>query len=221
MDVAERDRAFSAVKFGDGVAHCRHDTALQQVLRLSEIEPRRVDAVVCRRVVLFERRQHRFQKAPAILLVAERHQLFEIASGDVFHQKRGRQTAERPCRNHDHLAVAGRNRQRHVHGIGMLHAAVKADEQPALRLGERRVFGPVSKQLNQRIAAARHDQEIEARRKRGDLVILDAAVFDFAAAVEKATQSRSTRSATRRLDTKAGDSYCSLSPARPFNVSKH
>ena len=32
------------------------------------------------------------------------------------------------------------------------------------------------------------------------------------------TQSRSTRSATRRLDTKAGDSYCSLSPARPFEV---
>ena len=32
------------------------------------------------------------------------------------------------------------------------------------------------------------------------------------------TQSRSTRSATRRLDTKAGDSYCSLSPARPFGV---
>ena len=31
------------------------------------------------------------------------------------------------------------------------------------------------------------------------------------------TQSRSTRSATRRLDTKAGDSYCSLSPACPFS----
>ena len=34
------------------------------------------------------------------------------------------------------------------------------------------------------------------------------------------TQSRSTRSATRRLDTKAGDSYCSLSPARPFGVRR-
>src|ERR1700733_7967201 len=34
------------------------------------------------------------------------------------------------------------------------------------------------------------------------------------------TQSRSTRSATRRLDTKAGDSYCSLSPARPFGVHR-
>ena len=34
------------------------------------------------------------------------------------------------------------------------------------------------------------------------------------------TQSRSTRSATRRLDTKAGDSYCTLSPARPFGVHR-
>jgi hypothetical protein len=33
------------------------------------------------------------------------------------------------------------------------------------------------------------------------------------------TQSRSTRSARRRLDTKAGDSYCSLSPARPFRLA--
>jgi small subunit ribosomal protein S21 len=33
------------------------------------------------------------------------------------------------------------------------------------------------------------------------------------------TQSRSTRSATRRLDTKAGDSYCSLSPACPFGYT--
>ena len=36
------------------------------------------------------------------------------------------------------------------------------------------------------------------------------------------TQSRSTRSATRRLDTNAGDSYRSLSPARPFRLAdKH
>ena len=67
----------------------------------------------------------------------------------------------------------------------MLHAAIKADKQPTLRLGERRVLGPIGKQLAEPIAAARHNQQIEPGRQRGDLVILDAAVFDIAAAIEK------------------------------------
>ena len=44
-------------------------------------------------------------------------------------------------------------------------------------------------------------------------------IFNSRSAAADLTQSRSTRSATRRLDTKAGDSYCSLSPARPFRLA--
>src|SRR5580693_8845422 len=45
-------------------------------------------------------------------------------------------------------------------------------------------------------------------------------IFNSRSAAADLTQSRSTRSATRRLDTKAGDSYCSLSPAHPFVVCR-
>ena len=124
-----------------------------------------------------------------VRLVAQRRELLDIAAGDVLHQKRVGDAAEGDGGNHDHLAMARRNRQRHVHGIGMPHAAVEADEQPPLRLGKRRVFGPVSKELDERTRPLETTNRSKRADKRGDIAFLDPAVFDFAAAVAESLSS--------------------------------
>ncbi|MGY4355410.1 hypothetical protein ACVW0J_001903 [Bradyrhizobium sp. i1.7.7] len=88
-------------------------------------------------------------------------------------------------RDHDHLAMAWRHRERDVHGIGLPHAGVKPDAQPPLRLRIGGVLRPVSEELAQRTLAGRDDQEIETGDQRTDVALFDAAIFDLAAAADK------------------------------------
>ena len=147
MDVAERDRAFAVVELDHRVAHRRDHAALQQVLRLREIEARGIDAVVGRRVMLLQLAQQHLQEVLRVVVVAERGQLLHVAARHVLHQQRVGDTVERNGRDHDHLAVSWRHRERDVHGVGLPHAGVKPDAQPPLRLRIGRVLRPVSEEL--------------------------------------------------------------------------
>ena len=87
--------------------------------------------------------------------------------------------------NHDHLAVARRNRKRHVHRIGLANTGIEADTEPPLRLRIGRVLRPVGEELAERALAAGNDEEVEPADQRRDIAFLDAAVFDPAAAIRK------------------------------------
>ena len=86
--------------------------------------------------------------------------------------------------------MPGRHRKRDVHGIRLAHPGVEADAQTALRLRVRRMLRPVGEELTERPLAGRHDKKIETRDQRSDIALLDAAVFDLAAAPREIVHQR-------------------------------
>ena len=82
MDVAKRDRAFAVVEFDHCVAHRRDHTALQEILRLREIEARTSvdDALAC------ARRRHVVRREPVLIEQDDRRLL--VMPGDPLHPDR-------------------------------------------------------------------------------------------------------------------------------------
>lgn len=85
-------------------------------------------------MVLFELAEQHLKKALAVLLVIQRRQFLQVSARHVLHQERVGHAVEGQCRDHDHLAMARRHRQRDIHRIRLPHAHIEADAEPALRL---------------------------------------------------------------------------------------
>ena len=132
--------------------------------------------------MLLQLAQQHAQEMLGVVVVAERCKLLHVAAGHILHQQRVGDAIEGNGRDHDHLAMSGRHRERDIHGIRLPHAGVEADAQAALRLRVRRMLRPVGEELAKRPLAGRHHQKIETCDERTDIALFDAAVFDLAAA---------------------------------------
>ena len=183
VGVADGDRVRAVFEPRVGLAHGRHDRALEHAGGVDDAEVALVDALGDPRRIAPDVLQHEPVVRLRVLGVRRGRERRQVAVRHAFEQQHLEDALPREDRRVDDLSNRTEQGEDHmVRGAGVGDPPVDAARQQPRRRGERRATRDRRKDVPKRSAPRRHDEEVVPARKVGEAVHVDGPDLDAATA---------------------------------------